>query len=112
MSIAEKLGYTPGAWTLYNESGTTAVLNHGDQRQAIIQWTGFDQSNTPIIEHYPNARLIAAAPQMLEALIDLMKGIDGLPQLTAIEGLLSTQWDNAIEAVESATGISWDGVRI
>ena len=29
---------------------------------------------------------------MLEVLIDLMKGVEGLPPLTAIQGILTRQW--------------------
>ena len=45
----------------------------------------------------------------IDALIGLMVGIDGLPPLTAIEGVLSEQWKFAIKTIESLTDLTWEG---
>lgn len=51
-----------------------------------------------------DAQLIAAAPDLLEALQNLMKGVEELPPLTAIAGILEKQYKQAQEAVKKALG--------
>jgi len=49
--------------------------------------------------------------EILEALKNLMKGVDKLPPLTAIEGLLTEQWKVCIDVIEKATGKSWEEIK-
>ena len=51
-----------------------------------------------------NAQLIAAAPDLLEALLSLMDGVANLPPLVAIEGVLKTEWEQGLKAVNKALG--------
>lgn len=50
-----------------------------------------------------NAKLAAAAPELLEALENLMKGVAGLPPLSAIAGALENQYKAAEAAIKKAT---------
>lgn len=115
-TLAERVGYTAGKWTLYNKPGTTAILIDGNQHKSLIQWDGFDSSSTPIKERGPNGRLIAAAPQMLEALVVIIKSTYGdFYAKCSDEGWnddeckkKSLEWIKPwAEIIESATGMTW-----
>ena len=51
-----------------------------------------------------NAQLIAAAPDLLEALMSLMHGVANLPRLVAIDGVLKTEWEQGLKAINKALG--------
>lgn len=51
-----------------------------------------------------NAHLIAAAPDLLEALLSLMDGVANLPPLAAIDGVLKTEWEQGLKAINKALG--------
>jgi hypothetical protein len=55
-------------------------------------------------ESLANAQLIAAAPDLLEALMSLMDGIAKLPPLVAIDGVLKTEWEQGLKAINKALG--------
>lgn len=57
-TIKEKVKHTPGPWT-YREG----MISGGNK----IKIAEMDQCHMPNIEHYANAALIAAAPELLEA---------------------------------------------
>ena len=61
--------WTPAPWRLFNKNGTVAVI--ADAKPAphneVISWTGFDASDFQK-QNVANARLIAAAPELYEAL--------------------------------------------
>ena len=63
-------GFTPGPWHLFHEADTTAVMTE-DGRE-VVHWRGFDASHHQL-RRLPNARLIAAAPELYEALSALMR---------------------------------------
>lgn len=121
-SLAERVGYTPGPWSLphFADGERDAkcpcgyVFGKDDPGCRTVGEVFYHDKNDGYDEHYPiemakaNARVIATAIQTLEALESLMKGVDGLPPLTAIEGVLSDQWEESIKAIESATGLSWE----
>ncbi len=52
-----------------------------------------------------NAKLIAAAPDLLEALLSLIDGIANLPPLVAIDGVLKTEWEQGLKAINKAIGL-------
>ena len=56
-------------------------------------------------ESLANARLIAAAPDLLEALMSLMDGVANLPPLVAIAGVLKTEWEQGLKAINKALGL-------
>ena len=75
------------------------------QRKAE-KW-GINDDSTPgktAEEMKANAQLIAAAPDLLEALMSLMDGIANLPPLVAIDGVLKTEWEHGLKAINKALG--------
>ena len=52
-----------------------------------------------------NAQLIAAAPDLLEALLFLMDGVANLPPLVAIDGVLKREWVQGLKAIHKALGL-------
>ena len=52
-----------------------------------------------------DAQLIAAAPDLLEALLALMDGVANLPPLSAISGVLKTEWEQGLKAINKARGL-------
>ena len=68
---------------------------------------GINDDSTPgktAEEMKANAQLIAAAPDLLEALLSLMDGIANLPPLVAIDGVLKTEWEQGLKAINKALG--------
>ena len=55
-------------------------------------------------ENTENANLISAAPDLLKALNDLMSGVENLPALSSISGVLEQQYKQAQLAVKKAYG--------
>ena len=55
-------------------------------------------------ENIENANLISAAPDLLYALKNLMLGVENLPSLSAIPGVLEQQYKQAELAVKKAYG--------
>lgn len=51
-----------------------------------------------------NAQLIAAAPDLLEALLSLMAGVANLPPIVALDGVLKTEWEQGLKAINKALG--------
>jgi hypothetical protein len=75
------------------------------QRKAE-KW-GVNDDSTPgktSEEMKANAQLIAAAPDLLEALLSLMDGVANLPPLVAIDGVLKTEWEQGLKAINKALG--------
>lgn len=57
--------HTPGPWKKCIAGGVTEV--RCDAPVPVVSWAGFDDANRSLDEHRANARLIAAAPDLLEA---------------------------------------------
>ena len=97
MTILEKLGITPGPWKVEIEDEL-----YGDQVFIIHPETECDET-TICVSNYglPNAKLMAKAPEMLEALIDLL--ID--------KNNYSYMYEECVEIIESATGKTWDEIK-
>jgi len=58
---------TPGPWT-YTDNGEEITIDCGEIYGAAVLWAG-DSDDWPHAQQLANARLIAAAPQLLEACI-------------------------------------------
>ena len=64
-------GHTPGPWTrldLGKWQGVDIGPKASGETPCIVHWSGFDSCGLPQREYAANARLIAAAPDLLEAL--------------------------------------------
>lgn len=74
--------HTPGKWEVQEMSSgeTHIVADHGLQKVAVMTWTG--ELDTAL-EDAANARLIAASPQLLEALKELKQLLNGEVYSTA-----------------------------
>ena len=89
MNIIEKLGIMPIEFIYGQLHGTeSAYCYHTDLKR---------------IENQRN--------ELLEALLELMEGVDGLPPLTAIAGLLGKQWTTCEEALIITTGKPWEEIK-
>lgn len=77
--------HTPGPWEI--DSGMRTAINKGGKHVAMVS---FYKDGTPNsvdeIEHEANARLIAAAPEMLEAL-KAVRAADDTHRLAEIPGM-------------------------
>ena len=64
--------HTPGPWSAFIGSNTIAVcigsMPNG-KRPCIVDWAGFDSCDLPREQQVANARLIASAPALLDALL-------------------------------------------
>ena len=69
MATQTKAKFTPGPWTV--NGNTPEVM--GPTGPPVVSWTGFDDSFRDRREHLANARLIASAPELLEACRLLIK---------------------------------------
>jgi hypothetical protein len=73
-------GHTPGPWTIKYETNVGAARSGCDW--AVVAATGAFSTNTDSGEHdtenKANARLIAAAPELLAALEEILSGYTGL----------------------------------
>lgn len=106
-----KIKHTPGPWNVVCIEGLSdwAFLGVGSETstKAIchIHFEATIEDAKVIIpdECKANAKLIAAAPELLEALQNLMKGVEALPSLTAIAGSLEKQYKQAEAAIKKAT---------
>lgn len=49
--------------------------------------------------------------ECMEALINLMKGVQGLPPLTAIRGSLAKEWQSACKLIEDKTSRKWEDLK-
>jgi hypothetical protein len=64
--------HTPGPWKVYHEVFRAELSNmkiieiQDEHGKSIIFWTGFDSANQAEKEKLANARLIAAAPELLK----------------------------------------------
>ena len=98
-----KLEHTPGPWKVDN-AHISGCINAGGKHVALANFNNSVAPETRVSEneHNANARLIAAAPEMLDALISIVK-LHTLPDKTK-------EIDIAIEAIEKATGKPIDEV--
>ena len=100
--------HTPGPWRLYNaplrKQFPTPILEIQDMiGKPIVAWLGFDGLERPRVEIAANARLMAAAPELEDAL----RFIGGICQdnlLLADNPTLALILDAARTAIAKAEG--------
>lgn len=95
--------HTPGPWKLYQaQEHSTLEVQDGcgtHSKNAVVHWAGFDSSDKPQAEKLANARLITAAPDLLEA----AKTLAAWDQSTDDTALLSIACSKARVAIAKAT---------
>lgn len=89
---------TKSEWKI-QEPYNTFVYGSDGKLICQIKYDPFSEESTA------NAQLIAAAPELLNALQALMDGVANLPPLTAIEGILEKQYKQAEKAINKALGL-------
>jgi len=94
MKLIEKLGITPGPWT--SRRGCIAGIFDGGMAMYDGWYNEPDEADL---------RLMTAAPEMLEALIELTN-----IHPANITGMISW-WDKAYEIIEKATGKTWAEIK-
>lgn len=96
--------HTPGPWRIVIDddgnrlSGRPSIHAHEDLDCTVVHWDGFEQTYWQSArgekEMHANARLIAAAPELLETL-----------EYLARRPTQSNQWlDEVLEVIAKATG--------
>ena len=107
-----KLQHTPGPWVLFNavDEYYTSIIPDREDRIFDICHFHFPVDKIEYAECEANARLIAAAPDMLEALISIQAGL--LPYIDE-SGIMRVSlhcWRDLKSIIESATGLSIEEV--
>lgn len=69
------VGPTPGPWR-HRLLGPRFVEVLAESGPPVVKWSGFDDIGRTLMEHEANARLIAAAPDLLAALKECIGWID------------------------------------
>ena len=94
MTLLEKLGITPGPWKWANDEITDNTGRTSDISDIVY----INCEN----EYYSgNARIIAQAPAMLEALIGMCIDME----------TYGSAWVKGIEIIEEATEKTWDEIK-
>lgn len=69
--------HTPGPWKLWiAHSSSPSIEVQCNERTPVVKWAGFDDSNREKETHIANARLIAAAPELLQLALYLKAHLD------------------------------------
>lgn len=75
--------HTPGPWSAYIGGGVISVcigaIPNG-KRPCIVEWPGFDSCDLPLAQQKANARLIAAAPDLLAGCIKAVELLEPFEQ--------------------------------
>jgi hypothetical protein len=100
MKTVERVTHTPGPWTLEAPEDKAGWTIQGPDEKVAHLYLYGPTTGGPRTRGEPsaNARLIAAAPELLEALQKLVAAIDRMPANPA-DGLA----DDAREVIERAT---------
>jgi len=90
---------------LYSDSELMQDFVQKPEKYAKVDFlAGYNEAMKEVKEMKANTQLIAAAPDLLEALMSLMDGVANLPPLVAIGGVLKTEWEQGLKAINKALG--------
>lgn len=98
--------HTPGPWD-FNKTSFTILSDGKETNQSYsigrANDMGFYMKSIAKVESFSDARLIAAAPELLDSLIECLEGVEEL------NGEYQEGWDLVIEkaklAINKATGL-------
>lgn len=119
MSESKVSAHTPGPWKVVGESSDHecgyGVSSVGTRDEGVFRICNTDMDELEMPEQLANARLIAAAPDMLEALKAaraVMKATYNLPQFAWLPGYNGRTFDENLmlieEAIRKAIAVSSD----
>ncbi len=93
-----KSEHTPGPWFAFARGTTVAVgtARSGRAIDKVVHWSGFDACGVELAEQKANAKLIAAAPEMLRVLTKLC-------ELNASGRVMARSWGDAEAILSKAT---------
>jgi hypothetical protein len=99
--------HTPGPWTAFiGGRGRTISIDIGPtpngKRPCIINWSGFDDTDLPVMQRVANAHLIAAAPDLLGALKGLLMWMTFCPTHALIIAGGKEAYEASIKAASAA----------
>lgn len=101
--MSDQPKHTQGPWTIHKQNAyhISYVVRGGEKENQIAQcfnWQdkGFDANSEA------NAHLIAAAPDLLDALKDMLSGWRYIRQDSAHQCIYGVGWDRAQSAAEAA----------
>ena len=83
-ALRDRVGHTPGPWDACDQGdysdfdGNSRVILGDDMRIAVVQWSPGDRQ----AESDANALLIAAAPELLEALVEAERHFGPFAEIT------------------------------
>ena len=104
--IIEKLGITPGPWKWKITEEFDAMVDiNGDE--IINDGSAHGEYSQCIKGDSPNAFLIATAPELLDALIDMIEMTNPIIK----DELGVKKWVNAINVIEKAINKPWDSLN-
>ena len=116
MNIIEKLGITPGPWELCEVGDKIKRLCPAHDNVSLLTVSLEYNSEEPTyfgsVFNHGDAHLIAAAPEMLEALIDLIlfhEKYEACYQATGRHHIKAV--NKAIDTIEKATGLEWEKIE-
>lgn len=115
-SLSSQAAHTPGPWSFF-EAPCNTIEVRGPGKIPVVPWPAFDDSDRPIAEHVANARLIAAAPELLEALAEVLStGLNGgnnyrLAMIAASQKALDDETLERAEASERAVQKAWAAIK-
>ena len=96
---------TPGPWTVYTQPGGGHIAITGADSTSFAFMTMIDISRKWRTQQAANARLIAAAPELLEALHALVKELTDLSRTLAEDGgedSLIDEWEVLLALANAA----------
>ncbi len=103
--MSKQTKHTPGPWTVFPDAHNRGRIYAGKAWVATTWRTIGEGNDCPPLPSIDNARLIAAAPEILEALGILLNRLDGIggEHVTGVEGV-DADLIKARAAIAKATG--------